>query len=84
MNAERQAEIFARRKEPAIVCGTASPSTETPISLGMAILLVSDPSEAGSSVRFGVDEFLTAIECEDLKRRYKDELLLDDAAERPD
>jgi len=81
MNRERQAEIFARRKEPAEILGLSS---DRPISLGAAILLVSDPSEIWTGVRFGNGETLSASECRELRQRYKDELMLDDAAEKPE
>jgi hypothetical protein len=86
MDELRQHEIFRHRREAAKIVGLGRRGDghvepHQPISLGAAILLLADLEEpAGASVAFGDGETLSQEECVALKRHYKDELLLDDAA----
>jgi hypothetical protein len=79
-----QHAIFRRRREPAKLVGAALghiSEQHRPVSLGAAILLLADMTDyAGATVAFGQDETLSHDDCVALKRRYKDDLLLDDAA----
>src|SRR5690349_16133943 len=84
MDEDRQHAIFRRRREAARIVGASTgEATEhhQPISLGAAILMLADMTgPPGASVAFGADETLSHDDCVALKHRYKDELLLDDAA----
>jgi hypothetical protein len=83
MDDQRQAEVFARRKELAELVGVPVPNVAQPLSLGSAILIATDISNYHNevSVRFGENETLSLADCEALKSRFNDELLLDDAAD---
>jgi hypothetical protein len=82
----RQHEIFRHRRDAAKIAGLGPLGgghiePHQPIPLGAAILLLADLEEpAGASVVFGDGETLSHADCVALKRRYKDELLLDDVA----
>jgi hypothetical protein len=84
MDEARQHAIFRRRREPAQLSGVGVghiSEPHQPLSLGAAILMLTDRTDpAGASVVFGKGETLSYDDCVALKRRYKDELLLDDAA----
>jgi hypothetical protein len=83
MDEAREHAIFRRRREPAALSGVAVghiSQQHQPLSLGAAILMLTDMTDhAGASVNFGKGETLSYHDCMALKRRYKDELLLDDA-----
>jgi hypothetical protein len=79
-----QHAIFRRRRDPAKIVGAAIghiSERHQPVSLGAAILLLADMTDsADAHIDLGDGETLSHDDCVALKRRYKDELLLDDAA----